>query len=268
MTPPRRIAFQLTSLLDLLLIVFFSQYLEVRIRADQQQDQWLSEQEAWRRQQNVVHEQVTTLEQRVLELQSAEVESSTLRNDLKEERLQRDRLGQLVAEFFRIPAETVDQILSQWRTGTPGVKSQDRSDIPAEVRRLAAGHSQDVIEHLLTFDELRKRSDLWTLYLRDDGLFVIEAEGGRAEFRADTADGFASQIRKFLKTQPETKSLVLLLVSYGDARFDVRQAMFAALPEAMKQLREESGDRSRFDYAILGYRTREAVSGEAGSTSR
>lgn len=255
MTAPRRIAFQLTSLLDLLLIVFFSQYLEVRIRADQQQDQWLSEQDAWRRQQNVVQEQVTALEQRVLELQSAEVESSTLRNDLKEERLQRDRLGQLVAEFFRVPAATVDQILSQWRTGTPGVKSQDRSDIPAEVRRLAAGHSQDVIEHLLTFDELRKRSDLWTLYLREDGLFVIHAEGGHAEFRADTADGFASQIRKFLKTQPETKSLVLLLVSYGDARFDVRQAMFAALPEAMKQLREESGDRSRFDYAILGYRT-------------
>ncbi|HTI52200.1 MAG TPA: hypothetical protein VL475_14655, partial [Planctomycetaceae bacterium] len=135
-----------------------------------------------------------------------------------------------------------------------------RSRAPDEAERirktlkmLAANRTSEAVRHILTLAELEKRCDIWQVHIRDDGVFDFKADDRRGRFRADTSERFASELFKQYKGLPQPKSLVLILLSWGDAELKSRAAATGGLEIAADRMRTDSDRRSRFEYAILGY---------------
>uniref|UniRef100_A0A7C2K2E3 Uncharacterized protein n=1 Tax=Schlesneria paludicola TaxID=360056 RepID=A0A7C2K2E3_9PLAN len=258
MTRARKLTFQLTPLLDLLLIVIFAQYLDVRSTARRE----TIELEASRtlisaqldealRQLIALREKLAQMEQRVEVAETRSVEADRFL-------AQRDLIGELVTELFRLPEGTLAPLLQSRTASGPGPSASDLAQLQSRLKALGGGQSDRVVDHLLTFGEMRKRMDVWELYLQDNGSVVLTVGDKRLTFRAESADAFATRLFEAYKTLPEPKSLVLLLVSYGDAKFQSLKAMLDGLPQALDRIRTDAGDRSRLDYAVLGFRPKKS----------
>ncbi|HUQ72629.1 MAG TPA: hypothetical protein VM165_24080 [Planctomycetaceae bacterium] len=251
MIPTRRLTFQLIPLLDLLLIVVFSQYLESRVATEQQQVEAAATQSLLSAQLDEALRQLLALKERLTQMDQQMQVAELRGGEADRFRAQRDLIGELVTELFRLP-EGSFTALSQ-ATG-PGPSANDLAQLQARLKALAGGQSNRVVDHLLTFGEMRKRIDVWELYLQDNGAFVLTVGDKRLSFRAETAEDFATRLFEAYKTLPEPKSLVLLLVSYGDVKFQPLKAALDGLPAALDRIRIDAGTRSRLDYAVLGFR--------------
>lgn len=247
----RRLQFQLMPLLDLLLIMIFSLYLEVRERGERQEERIERRLAAREREQD----------RRLAEARAAlEAERGALASEREELRGRaEDAIGQqrqaadLVAELFAVPQELVDKALRPPPLGAPSRLPEETERLRQRFRELAALRGPRVVEHLLTHEELRKRADVWTVRVRGNGEIVFSTGDRTQNFRAATAEEFASRLYNRHKALPQPKGLVVLLVSYGDARADVRKAVLDGLPEAVHLMREDRLGRTQFEYAVLGF---------------
>lgn len=243
----RRLHFQLMPLLDLLLIMIFSLYLEVRVREERKAEQ-AEARIATQEQELATERQALAAEREQLAAETAELEGRV--EDVVE---QQRRAADLVAELFDVPQELIDEALEPLPAGAPPRPPEEAERLRQRFRELASLRGPDVIEHLLSYEELRKRADVWTLRIRANGEIALEAGGRTQSFRAATPEEFASRLFDRYKTLPQPKGLVVLLVSYGDARADVRQAVIDGLPEAVRLMREDQRGRTQFEYAVLGF---------------
>jgi hypothetical protein len=240
-------------LLDLLLIMIFSLYLEVRERSERREEQ--ADRRVAAAEAEVEKERRTlgTERARLAEREGAlEAENEDLRGRVEDVVEQQRRAADLIAELFDVPADLVDEALRP-RPGEAARSAEETERLRQKFRDLAAARGPAVIEHLLTHEELRKRADVWTLRIRANGEIVFSSGDRTQSFRAATAEEFATRLYERYKTLPQPKGIVVLLVSYGDARADVRQAVLAGLPEAVRRLREDSLGRTQFEYAVLGF---------------
>jgi hypothetical protein len=243
----RRLHFQLLPLLDLLLIMIFSMYLEARVREERKAEQTES---------RIAAMQAQVAEDRAaLAIERARVadESAELQTRLEDVVEQQHRAADLVAELFGVPQELIDEVLRPLPAGTPPRPEAEMARLRDRFRELARLRGPAVIEHLLSYDELRKRADVWTLRILGSGQIAFSAGGAAQSFRAATPSEFAGRLFDRYKALPQPKGLVVLLVSYGDARADVRQAVLDGLPEAVRLMREDQLGRTQFEYAVLGY---------------
>jgi hypothetical protein len=261
----RRLHFQLTPLLDLLLIVIFAQYLEVTLQAERQSAE----------SERAVADKQQEFEQRYAELQRElkqqrdrldaerkKIEASEHAEKAKLEQYsqrlddvvaQQRQAAALVSELFHVPPELIDEALKPLPADAPPRTEQDVERLRQQFRELAALRGPEVIEHLLSYDELRKRADVWTLRIESNGEIEFSPGKSTQSFRASTPAEFSSRLFDRYKTLPQPKGLVVLLVSYGDARADVRQSVLNGLPEAIRLMREDRLGRTQFEYAVLGY---------------
>ena len=254
----RRLQFQLTPLLDLLLIVIFAQYLEVRqqagretVRLERQITE--REQELARREREQQARVAAEREQFTAREQALSAEAAELRTRIDDVVAQQRRAAELVAELFDVPQELIDEALRPLPAGAPPRAAAETERLRERFRELARLQGSDVVEHLLSYDELRKRADVWTIRIRGNGEIVFSTGATTQSFRAVTRGEFASRLFDRYKTLPQPKGLVVLLVSYGDARADVRRAVVEGLPEAVRLMREDELGRTQFEYAVLGY---------------
>lgn len=255
MMQPRKLVFQLTPLLDLLLIVIFAQYLEVETTAhqerrtlDESRRQVASELQSSRL-------KTAILESRITEL---ELEASVAEAQLEErDRLlvQRHQLGTIVQHLFRIPESVLSNLMRQKNLAGPGSSTSDQSQLQSLLKDLGNGTPERVVEHLLTFGEMRKRMDIWELYISSTGQFFLSAGGQQIEFRVETPAELRLRLYDTYKTLPETKSMVLILLSYGDVRFETIQTFVDGMPETIDRIRLDVGNRARIEYAVLGFRS-------------
>ncbi|GIX05281.1 MAG: hypothetical protein KatS3mg114_1150 [Planctomycetaceae bacterium] len=231
----RRLTLQLIPLLDLLLIVVFAQYLEGRLRQEEQRDTFAQQQRA-------AEEQRRRLEARLADVETS---AETLQQHL-------DRYTQVFLEIMQA-AETALQ-----QSHNDGKVAELPAGIPPQIlleQLSQLRHSPErVWEHLVRYAEIRKRIDLWQLHLTEQGECVLCTGLQRIVFRADTAPAFAQRLFETYKQLPEPKSVVLILVTWGDVRFVWRKAATEGLATAVDLMRQDSGQRIRFDYALLGYR--------------
>ncbi len=262
----QRLTFQLTPLLDLLLIVIFAQYMEMQettaaTRA-QLQDQLAMQQMALERRTELSrvereHAELSiaamrqTAELAKKQLAVREIELQAAARSAME---QRDRAGEIFAELFNIPRETLDAALPSGAGDAPRTEA-DVARLKRDLKELAESSGRDVIRHLLTFEEVKKHCDLWQIHLRDDG--VVEFSAGENFFvlRATSKDEFVKQSQMFARYQklPDAKSLVVMLVSWGDAEFGDREPIIEGLPQLATRLQADAGGRTSFEYALLGY---------------
>jgi hypothetical protein len=243
----RRLHFQLMPLLDLLLIMIFSLYLEVRLRDETSVSK--AQQRAAAAEQHLADERAALADERK-RLAAASVENQRRLDDVV---ARQQRVADIVAELFDVPQELIDEALKPLPAGTPPRTDQEIERLRQRFRELAALRGNDVVEHLLSYDELRKRADIWTLRIEANGSLIFSNGEHSQRFRADTPSEFASRLFDRYKSLAQPKGLVILLVSYGDARADVRQAVIDGLPEAVRQMREDQRGRTQFEYAVLGF---------------
>ncbi|QDT37462.1 hypothetical protein [Stratiformator vulcanicus] len=261
----QRLHFQLTPLLDLLLIVIFAQYLDVQQTADQQSESVTAQVAAERAEMDTqLSRKLDELEQRSQTTLVVEGELSQRKAELERQiqKLAEDRAelearqrtaGNLLAKLFDVPQEVIAEVFRPREP--PGVPqtAEEVQRLKDQLERLANDKGREIVEFLLTYDELRKRADIWSVHIRETGEIVLKAGEWSNVIRAKTPDEFASKIFTNYKTLPQPKNLVVVLVSYGDARADARNAVLKGLPMALKEMRDDRLGRTQFEYAILGF---------------
>lgn len=250
----RRLTFQLLPLLDLLLIVFFAQYLEVSLLVREESGRSEAAQQSLSDELDEALKQLLALKDKLADLDDLKSERAALSREVRRAQTQRDLIGEMVVELFRLPESAVDAVVRQKSAVGPGPTATEIRQLKRQLQSLSQERGEEIVEHLLTFHELRKRCDLWELYIQDDGQIVFTVGSQRQAFRAELTEAFSSRLFDAYKALPQPKSLVLILVSYGDARLGVRQAVLDGLPPALERIRADDEGRSRFDFAVLGYR--------------
>lgn len=278
----RRLTFQLTPLLDLLLIVIFAQFMdtqETTARIEQRAEtkvsqaeeqlthlQQLQASEAERLKQ-LSTEKTKALEaikqareanavtQESMRLLQQQSEKTQMEQSEQIERLrdQRDRVGELVQQLFQLPEDTLDPLLKSKGTPDSPETREQRERVRKQLKELAEARGEDVVRHFLTYDELTKRSDIWDLYLTENGVFELQIGDKSASFRAESQAEFVDRFYAVYKTTPQPKSLVIILFSYGDAKASVRFAATQGLPLVAERMRADSSGRTRFEYAVMGF---------------
>ncbi len=248
--------FQLTPLLDLLLIVIFAQFMELReSNAREQADSQQSVTEAERQLDALKHDreeitkQYQDLQKRLANVTAQQVD---LKDELKLTKQQRDLVGDLVVALFELPEDTIQKIV-QSAESTRDLSPKELERIRAEFRELAKSNRSAAIKHILTFQEIRKRCDVWEVHIAKNGKVSFITDDGTFDFRADGPDEFEMHIFNRYKSLPQPKSLVIVLLTYEDVAFGHRQAALRGLPRATARMREDSAGRTRFEYSNLGF---------------
>jgi len=260
-----KITLQLTPLLDLLLIVIFAQYLEMQeqARLTQQTHQsdlteLQSESELVRSERTRIKQERDTLKSELAsawkELDRQTLQSEELRQSLTRTAQERDAVAGLLPELFRLPPETANRLLDALADDASPIPPDQIARLKAELQRLAVAQPAEAIQHLLTYDELRKRCDLWEIYLAQNGVAHLTASGKLFRFRAETPEAFERELFDALHLLPQPKALVLILLSHGDVRAETLEAALQGLPRATERMRADQNGRTRFEYGVLGFR--------------
>ena len=263
----RRLTMQLTPLLDLLLIVIFAQFMDVQEREATTVDE--AKQAVERRYQaeaeltdlQATHEQaidaLNQAAQIVAQLRNENQElvqnSEQLQSEVERSVAQQRLLGELVSQLFNVPDETIAEALTPEGTDQPAASAAQRTFLEEQFRELSMQKAGRMIRHLLSYEEMRKRCDLWELHIDDAGWFSLKAGKQERGFRASTPAEFVNRFYAIYKSLPEPKQLVVIMLSYGDARADVREAAIQGLPRVTERMRQDAGGTFRFEYAVLGF---------------
>ena len=267
----RRLTFQLTPLLDLLLIVIFAQFLDVRDTTTEREQSTTTQLSAAQEELAGTQDQLAkilaektkaeadreflrkSLQKLKESTASQEVEQKSLEESLKRAHEQRDTIASLVSDLFDLPDETINELI---RTRTPEnvrLTPEQVKRLRNEFREFSKQKPGESVRHLLTFEEMRKRCDIWELYINDTGMTVFSGSGQTHTFRAETTEEFATELYERYKTLPQPKSLVIVLLSYGDVKASVYEAAIDGLPIVAERMRTDQSGRSRFEYAVLGF---------------
>ena len=262
-----RLRFQLTPLLDLLLIIVFAQFLEVRETADAREQ---FEAARFAEQTADLESRATELakrfDRRVAELERIEAQVRAERSELQSERnaaldaaddaaQREDRAGELLAKLLDLPADLLEQV-------DPPPGSPVADDVAAARRRAEAlrqSRGAEVLRFLVGYEELLKRAEIWTLHVDASGRVALSAGGETIDFRLERggqdarAEEFADRLFAAYKMLPQPKGLVVILVSYGRrARAGDYQPVLDGLSEAVRRLRIDQAARTQFEFAVLG----------------
>jgi hypothetical protein len=245
MIPVRRLTLQLTPLLDLMLIVLFAQYMEVKIVAQKEAERIANERRA------------TDDENESLRKQVDEWETAQRQKDQTEQR-EREKIGQLVRELFRVPESMLNKFIQpRSKTEAGGLSPGEISDLKARLQQLASSTGEQIVDHLLMFNEMRKQFDIWDVYMTEEGELRITAGPDRQTLKTkpiETPEAFVDAILKVRKQFPPTKDTVLILCRYGDCRLINKLSMVRGLPAIAERLRQDGQGTTNFEYAVFGYR--------------
>ena len=241
----RRVTLQLTPLLDLMLIVIFAQYMEVKMVATQEIDRVTSE-----RRETAGENEI--LRQRVDQWEAEQRESNQTQHN------EREQLGQVVRELFRIPDTTLNKLIQpRSQTEAGGLSLTEIADLKARFQKLANSTGEQVIDHLLTFNEMRKQFDVWDFYLNEDGTLQITIGQDRQQIQSrviESPEIFVDVVLKVRKQFPPTKNSILILCSYGDCQLSHRLSMTRGLPSLAERMKRDGHGTQSFEYAVFGYR--------------
>jgi hypothetical protein len=264
----RKVAVHLTPLLDLTLIVFFAQYLETRQQqleaagtaaaAEQERDRADSEAHLLRSRNRELESELERARAGIGELIEAsnarEQRAAQAEGDLELALAQQRVLGELLRELFHVPPEVIETILDPTREPPVAYSPEEIERLREQFRELAAANPGELIRHLLTYEEIRKRCDVWNLFVDKSGVATLNA--GDQSIRIRVVPGeFEAEFFERYKSLPQTKGLVIILLTYDRAsQRQFVQEVRLSLPRLVDRMREDSSGNARFEYADLGVR--------------
>jgi hypothetical protein len=265
----RRFTLQLTPLLDLLFIVLYAQYIdlqevtrrEIAQETQRRQDAELAGREAAKLRTDALSQlsQLTQkLEQfdvekrrltRELELARAETAKEGQAREELEKLAAKDRqaIGQLVQNVLRINQDAVLEALQ-------GAPTADRHRLRASFEEMSTKSAAAVIHHLRATEELKKRADLWEVYVGDDNSVRVTLVGEvmAEHLQVRTADQLANTVAELARQRGEPKSLVIILLSWSNADRRTRDMARQALDDVVTVLKADWPGK-RIEVAPLGY---------------
>lgn len=245
--PVRRLALQLTPMLDLMLIVLFSQYLENRERSESQFQDLQREQAAVQQQ---AQEQQARMEQ---ELQRINQIAATYDQRYRSMLSQHQTAAEILRRNLNLPERALQQILEL----QSAERGQDAERLEQAVGRLQTqlnSGGDDLFHFLMQVDEMQKRVTFWEVHISAAGSAVIS--NGQGQFMADfsSPEEFASRISMLSQKFSDPHNLVLVLLTWGDrASLRYRLAAQQGLPMLLEVLRRDAGGTRWFDSTVIGH---------------
>lgn len=278
MIAPARLSLRLTPLLDLLLIVIFAQYMDVQQSVEKRERDFrtrLAELERLAGEQRTNAERLraelralTGRHDRLVEQNAAlaaqrdslqqlvEQLTDTIKRqslDLQREADRRRELAGIFKTLFEIPEPVLRAVMERHERPETLRSKRDVQRLIERLQRLRDAEPELVLEHFTVVGELLKRCDLWRLYLAQNGTFLLWAADRTFRFTAETPDEVAEELFRIYKALPEPKSLVIVLLSYGDVRFAVYDAALRGLPRALVRMQADRQGKTRFEYTVMGF---------------
>ncbi|MFO0974955.1 MAG: hypothetical protein U0996_01085 [Planctomycetaceae bacterium] len=243
----RRLSLQLTPLLDLLLIVMFSQYIENRNRMQAVE----TEQQEGRR---AIEEERAQL---LKDVQRQKQELSQLRQTYDERfqniLTQHQQAGTLLAQSLNLPAAAMTEVLKLRTAG----QTDDAARLEAAagtLRKTLEQSESDLFRFALRVDEMQKHVSMWEVHVQDNGKVSVSDGHRSATVEFSSADEFASRIFEATKTFDDPNTLVITLLTWGDAQGGPRQKATDGMPVLIERLRSHAGGTHWYDFSIVGYR--------------
>lgn len=273
----RRMVFQLTALLDLLLVVLFAQYMETQgasrraVRAEAQRrvrEASLRVQAEQSRQESERQAKVAMADRSTMagQLEDLKTQNRQLQASLSDarQRLGEEQAGRVedqkraaeqlaqVGEIFRqrlnIDPKTLNAILD---SASPA----DRDRFLQEVQNLKGARSASIVQYLRATVEFKKVCNLWEIHIFDDNSVRIRFDGKDfgSRFYVGSAADFANHLIEAAKENGEPRSLVVVLLTWSNADRKTRDGVSAGLQEAAAALRNAWGSPKRIEVSKLGY---------------
>ena len=254
----RKVTLQLTPLLDLMLIVIFAQFMDVRQNArrelqaarsaiEQSEDVSTSAQ----RDRKTLDRLTADYRQLASDKSTLETQSEKQRVDLSaalsQARAERDRIADLAAELLQVSDETLNRILST-------TNADERAKLMKSVRNIPDARAADLVKQLLTIDELRKSCDVWDVYVDDNSVVRATCRGDATSFRADTPKEFEQKLFEWSRTLPPPRSVVVVQLTWSDATARAREAARIGLITTLDRMRADRNGRTLFEYVTVGFR--------------
>jgi hypothetical protein len=241
------VRFQLTSLMDLLLIIVFAQYLEFH---RQRSDALADAQHAIARAQQSLHGQLAEEAGNLKRIQDRLV------GDNQRLRQQQALTEQLLKTLLQIDPSLVVAERS------PQESLQTLADVQAAAAAIGQADGTQLLRFLAGHEQLLKRAEVWTVHVSDRGDTELQAglrSGKSQSFRLEAdsqaarTDEFVEQMRAAYAQVPQPKGLVVILVSYSPrAVAGNYQPVLDGMPRVIEWLSADSRGRTRFEYAVIG----------------
>ena len=257
----RRLTFQLTPLLDLLLIVIFAQYMEVQQKAEsaqleiQEQKQQLAEQLDTQREdlQKELAEQKAKLESQYAANQEDLTTTRKRYSEHYESILkQHQQAGTAIAEALNLPGSLIEQIVKLRESGSPDEADNLQAAV-VRMQEMLKSRGAEMMEFILRYDEMQKHVSVWELYVQDNGQAVF-SDGEHVQLVSyEGIEEFVSRSFEVSKGFTEPKPLVIILLSYGSPHAVQRQRATNGMPLLIERLRRDSGNTRWFDFSLMGY---------------
>ena len=245
--PVRRLALQLTPMLDLMLIVLFSQYLENRERSESQLQNLRQEQAAVEQQ---ALEQQQIMEQ---ELQRINQIAATYDERYRSILSRHQTAGEVLRSTLNLPQRALQQILELQSED----RVQDAQRLEQAVGRLQTqldASGDELFRFLMQVDEMQKRVTFWEVHISESGSAVIS--DGQRQFLADfsSSEEFASRLGMLSQNFSDPHNLVLVILTWGDkASLRYRLSAQQGLPLLLDALRQDAGGTRWFDSSVIGH---------------
>ncbi|WP_437202707.1 hypothetical protein [Planctomicrobium sp. SH664] len=272
----RRLTIQLAPLVDLLLIVAFCQFLEVQEKSEELSKQSVvavADRDAALARLNAALVELQSVDQR-LQAASARALAAELHVAADKDRLEQSQgdleralaqqrvLGELVTQLFQIPPDDVARIFDPARAAPGSQSPAELQQLKEKFQSLGLEKPGRMVEHLLSYEEIRKRCDVWDLHVDAQGVATVTAGNRSTRIRVITdepdsvaVERFAADLYNWYRTLPQPKSLVLVLLTYDrSTRILVTSRVRQALPVVVARMQADSAGRTRFEYADLGFR--------------
>ncbi|TWU42316.1 hypothetical protein [Novipirellula artificiosorum] len=255
------IRFQLTSLLDLLLIIVFAQYMDVQrskqVTQIQTQHQLASTrqrlEEEYQHQVSLLNKTHEELMQQNQWLREAKQQAIAMAEAAS---LRQQRSEGLLKNMLKLNADVLDEALSP----AESTETLDRAIETTEMLQSMDG--TELLRFFAGYAELLKRAEIWTLHVSDRGDIELQSSSPNAPtqgFRLEAAtqiereQEFLDRLRSVYSQLPQPKGLVVILVSYNPrATAGNFQPVLDGMPAAIEWLGTDSGGQTRFEYAVIG----------------
>ena len=254
----RRLTLQLTPLLDLLLIVMFSQYIENRHTTVAAQEEIVEQRRVLETERVQLDDELTQRRSELEQEFSEQRQKTDSLRQLYDERFksiidQHHQIGSLIAETLNLPGAAVAEVLKLRTAGSPA-DAERLTAATERLRELMTARGEDVYRFFIKVDEMQKHVSVWEVHLQDDAWALIS--DGQQSFKIDlTSKGdFERRFFESSKAFTEPKTLVIILLSWGDAQAGRRQHVTDAMTVLMEQLRKDAAGTRWYDFSIIGYR--------------
>ncbi|MBA3273333.1 MAG: hypothetical protein H0T11_05610, partial [Chthoniobacterales bacterium] len=204
---------QLASLVDLLFVIMFMQYIELqeatarqiqaesagRVSAERLTEQALGTQDDL----NAAMQRLRTENDRLVsEVSKYQQQAGTVAIDVQQAKQELDDIAALVSEQFAIDGGKLASILS-------AASPKDRSQIRGALDRMKSEPVGRVVQHLRAVNELHKLCTVYEVHVLHDGSVRLRgADDAEESFFPSNANEVASRFVEFVKAAGEPHSLM------------------------------------------------------------